>query len=548
MADLPGRPTGITAAPIPGADLAAPGGERIESYRPLSLLAILGFLIGLFYAVLVVLGGLAGFVLRYPRLVGLLTGGAVAIGLVVALVRQRRGAAQMAVHAGAALLVVLTILGLGSLMAFTSSNPWQWPASLWPVPLAGIVVSWIAASRIRASENTLSGAPLARWGLGLSLCFGILYSAYLLSNNVAVSNQASVCAEEFLDLIRQGDVPQAFLRTLPPRSRPAPGTDIRRILEVEHNVPRGITDGSGAYATFTRVNFVELIRLGGPEATWAQANVDTPEFDRGTYRVGLTYDVTSPFGRFSVRIATVGQEAADEAGGVRRKWHVDQNGTSLLRFAEITPERKRYDLAKHYANEVVRTWLTMVRAGNTSFAYLLTLPNAQRRPQSACAALEAPALAGAVGVGLAGGLGVDDELLRKFKTGREAFRTGKELLDVSEFWADPTRRDEMPSVRESILQDVRALLAGGPHRVREMAPLEAEIPFYQVTGGEMRFRIPVSMATGEGPKRLHYLEADVEVAGPAAAQPGPETFHIVKLRLIRGRTALDPRSGPRGGQ
>ncbi|MFO0927047.1 MAG: hypothetical protein U0736_08390 [Gemmataceae bacterium] len=537
MADTSGRPTGITAPPLP-ADLPPPAGERAESYRPLSLLAILGFVLGAAYAGLVVIGGVTGFALRYPRLLGLLAGGAALGGLVVALASRRRGT-ELLTHVAAAVLGVLTVIGLGSLVAYASGNPWLWPSSLWPVMLAGMGLSWLASSRIRASEGTLSGVGLARWGFWLSLTFGLIYGAYLLSNNLAVIGQASGCADEFLALIRKGDVPQAFLRTLPPRSRPAPGADLRRILEVEHNVPRGPTEGAGAYAMFTRANYVELIRMGGDAVTWTQTSVDAPEFDRGSYRVGLNYDVVTPFGRFALHVATLGQEAADEGGGVRRKWNVEQMQCSMSSFSEITPERKRYDLAKRYAADLAQAWLTLLRTGNTEFAYLLTLPHDQRGPQSACAALDAPALMGLTGVATAGGLGINDELRQAYRTGRQQFGAGT-LLDVSGFWADDTQREEM-------LKDVRTLLAGGRHRVQEASNLPVDVPYYREVGGQMRLFIPVRIGTGDGPKRLHYMEADVEVAGPATGRLSAEIFKIVKLHLTRGQTAMDPRSGQRPG-
>ena len=88
------------------------------------------------------------------------------------------------------------------------------------VLVAAIVICWIARVRIQAAEDTLSGTALARWGLVVGLFFGVIYSAYLASSDLAVSNQARLAAEHFLQRIEESDLAGAFLLTLKPSARP----------------------------------------------------------------------------------------------------------------------------------------------------------------------------------------------------------------------------------------------------------------------------------------------------------------------------------------
>lgn len=537
MADIPGRPAGASTVPQP-VGLPPEAGAGSEPYRPLSLLALMAFVLGAGYAGLVVLGGVAGFASRHSRLFGLLLLAAVLLGPLLAVLRRDRRSGRMLTGSLWAIGVLLTILGLGGLIAYSGSSPWQLPGTLWPMPLAAIVLAWLAGSRIRASEGTLSGTALARWGLGLSLFFGLNYAAYTLSNNLALVQQSSQATEEFLELIQKGDLQQAFLRTLPQRSRPSAGADVRRILEVEHNVARGPQD-AGPWATFTRTNYVRLIELGGAETTWTLTSNEPATFDRGSSHLTLLYDLVSPLGKFTLQVVTTGQETIDETGGLRRRWHIDLPGTQLVGFGETSAQRKVLDVAKRVAHDASRVWLESLRDGNVDYAYLKTLPTTQRHLQARGSLLDAPAVAVLTGVGSMGAFAAGREGQQAYAAGRKRFRTAA-LLDSGDFWADD-------SVRGPILREVRALFAGTPSLVRDASPLPIDVPRYRVEGNEIHLRIPARLMMADNTRPLYQAEAEIELVGPATGDRlVPEQFRVVKLHLIRGQTAVDPKAGPRG--
>src|SRR5205085_7460486 len=89
------------------------------------------------------------------------------------------------------------------------------------LPLTAAVLAWLARGRIRDSEGTLGGAALAAWGLGLSLFFGLTYVAYYAGAYVAVRQQAESFSRQWIELLAQDKLPQAFALTMPERDRPA---------------------------------------------------------------------------------------------------------------------------------------------------------------------------------------------------------------------------------------------------------------------------------------------------------------------------------------
>ncbi len=148
--------------------------------------------------------------------------------------------------------------------------------------------------RIQASENTLSGLELSRWGMRISLFFGLVYSVYLAANIVAVRWQARACADEFIAELKKGDQMQAFLRTLPPGSRPGNESNLRETIEIKYNTPAA-TSPNGAYSEFCRSDLVRTIILNGAEGTLEPGSVNW-EHTKEAYHVGMKYKVSGPTG------------------------------------------------------------------------------------------------------------------------------------------------------------------------------------------------------------------------------------------------------------
>ena len=274
MADLTQEPSSTAAA-----DREPPG--ESEGYRPLSLLALGGFLLSLLFAGSVLMGGIVAFAVRYPRwLVVAIVATAVG-GWLSALSRKRNMVGTVCL----ALAGLATLVGLGSLVAFSGTSPWLLPWPIWILVGVALAVCWLARSRIVASEGTLGGSALAGWGIGMTLFFALNYGAYSLSSTYAVRSQGRDTTDEFVELLKQGKTFEAFILTKPPRSRPS-GGDLRRIVEVESNAPT--PPAGGAYTAFTHHPTVRMLQMSGREATIEKLGVHEV-YERNGFQVNSAY-------------------------------------------------------------------------------------------------------------------------------------------------------------------------------------------------------------------------------------------------------------------
>jgi hypothetical protein len=532
MADAPERAAvapGPVVAPLP-ATL-----ESSEPYKPLSLLAIAGFALAVVYAAAVTVGGLAVLAGRHAVAFRLLLVLVPLGALLAALLRQARQPGQIASFVGLAVAGAAAVLGLGSLVVFSGSNPWLLPDVMWVVVVAAGVVSWLALGRIQASEGTLSGTSLARWGLGLSLFFGINYAAYLASNVLAFRSQARACADEFLDLLRQGDVNGAFIRTLETGSRPGPGVDPRPELEVKHNTSR--TPDGGMLSQFDHSDLVRLLRLGGPSTTFEPQAVSA-DLEGGTYRGTLHYKATTPHGNFEVTVTAVGK---DTAGSGRRQWHVVQNGTGIVRPLSWTDEGIHLNELARATREFARQWGQKWVKGQVEEAYLDTLPVVQRRAQAAAWECSTPAVLAAAGLApmtqWTQGPAAD-----AFRAGRKAFAETPPLVQGSDvFWADDR-------YRKAVIDQVRQLFAGPvsvpvDFRVSQTTHVPITRKVDDRIQQDITCRLTVQQPTGGTP---FGAEVEVVVEAPAKpVRPALDQLRVASVRLIRAQSASpSPEGGP----
>jgi hypothetical protein len=375
----PAPPQGQGPAPGPNLEWsAAPGGlpglpGAQEAYSPVSLLAVAGFALAVVYAVLVALGGLAAFAVRSPRPFILLV---VLAPLLGALGAHLRRSQRIAVVAGLALAGTLAGLGVASLLLFAGSSPWLLPEWTLVMPIGAALLSWMAQLRIRSSEGTLGGTLLARWGLGLSLVFGLYYAAYVAATTFAVRQQADTFARQWLGLLEQGEVQRAFLYTLPPANRPPEGAGQRSAIEIQHNTPRSAAE-PGMYSRFTQSELVRLLALGGEDTKVERKSADW-KYDRQTYEVDLRYQVSTPQGSFELALVVHGSQASDaRAGG--RQWFVFMPGTGMRSNVQPSPQGEALHAATLSAHGFARQWTQKVQQRELDKACRDTLPAAQRK-------------------------------------------------------------------------------------------------------------------------------------------------------------------------
>src|SRR5262249_39251048 len=155
----------------------------------------------------------------------------------------------------------------------------------------------LSLAQIRSSEGALAGRGLARWGLYLSLFFGGYYLLYLAGNQFAVSNQAQLVTDRFVEMIRTDDLPQAFRETIKPGGRPG-GGNLREEIEMGFNAPRGREPGE--FSTFCTAPIVQSIRLGNTAKEGIRRKSASSELTQTGYLATVRYDVQNDLGHYEL--------------------------------------------------------------------------------------------------------------------------------------------------------------------------------------------------------------------------------------------------------
>lgn len=538
MADTSERSSGSLATPRDPV-AAAPAGDalRDEPYRPLSLLAILGLSLAVVYSLLVLLGGLAPLMGRYPKLILSLLFAAPLLGAQVALLSRNRTTSRVLNYAGISLGGLVSILGLGGLIGFSGTNPWYVPNGMgWLLLAVAVLLCWFAQSRIQKSEGTLSGLSLARWGMGLSLFFGLMYSAYLASSTFAIRSQAKQCVEEFLQTMQKTDDPEslqkAYLLSLPQRSRPT--SDFRRAIEIEHNnVNDPRSRNMGMFSRFRFTPFALFLRQGPNRIVFDR--LSSTSFDRGEHKMSLIYRVDGPLGDYDIQVGTIGSDVTD-ATGTRRQWHVDLMNTAIIRAVNPNAEGKVFENSARTGFEIAGTWCNRLQSGQVGPAFLDTLPYKERIRQLGAAALTNPGLVAMAGLALPGAWGSTPDAKDDFIKGIKEFGQGA-ILDTSSYFC--TNED----MRKETVAEVKKILSGQIAPGSEFRLVEqAALPQFKPNGeaSEFSYLCRIFLRDPTGKKKSYFVEAEVVVVGPLSARKDINTaFRVAKLRLIRAQVAMD---------
>jgi hypothetical protein len=486
-----------TEAVQPTADIGAGGpilaGEAPESYRPLSLLALVGFVLALLYAV---------------------------------------------------------VVGVGAVASLFARGPWLLPAWLFLAPLAAFVLSWVARSSIRASENTRSGLALTTWGLGLSAAVGLSYGAYYTATFLAVRQQARAFADNWLRDLRKGDLEKAFWMTTAPAERPSEREMTRQNLEIQHNSPAdapGAPAGAavlrgGPYSAFGQFDYVRLLALAGDAAGVEFIGVRDWTFERGGYRVALDYQVTTPLARFPLIVTVHGSDGPRREGG--RQWWVvlgmtgrssEETGPAL----PLTEEGLSLVNLTGEAQQTADAWVKELLAGDSESALLVTRPGEERAGLQA--ARQRALLAGLV----TGAAPLPEPAAYAAALERRQFLLGG-LVRAEEgvFWADLAQRAE-------VLRAVQRLfdpLGGGDRPAPVLSLPPTSVPLVKRSGDRVEVRYDVRMVLPRDDLAAPpfiveaYLVLTADLIPESDRLKGP--WRVTALELQRGRSAPVRRAGP----
>jgi hypothetical protein len=444
------------------------------------------------------------------------------------------------------------VLVLG-LVAFFSRSPLVLNAWTLVFPVLAGVLAVLARLAINRSEGTRTGAALAKWGGRLSLVFGLVYLAYYLGAYLAVSIQADNFTRAWFDKVREGKINAAFLDTVEPLVRLTDNPDDNGRMLVRYGQPS--EDGrKPALVTFQENELVRLLRQGGPDLQVKSEGVKNWEYKNGGYELRQTYRLTTPEGKFEVRLPVRSQESKDFDG---RRWSilwkeagVDQGSAELTELGQAVQQWTH--LARGYAAD----WLNKRKKGQGAVAYLETRAPQERAAlegQYAARLLLAGLAAGALDAGAPGAaLGrfapwLDPELGRLlFLPGYRDFARGGFLSD-QHFLAPQ-------DVRAAILQRVKELFLDSATLTIEV-PKEVPPPTFPqlpCENGRLRVLQEVEVlvlkpgAHQQQVPRPKYrldgallLESD---AGPITATRVP-TWRVVGFELLRGVAPPDQDKG-----
>ncbi|HEV3235601.1 MAG TPA: hypothetical protein VGZ25_01350 [Gemmataceae bacterium] len=301
-------------------------GERGDSpdtgrvYKPLSLLAIVGFCLALPYALFISAGALIALYVGSPYLLG----------------------------------------GLTAIL-----------------PIAAAVLCGIALVRINRSEGTLGGARLAIWGLRLSLLFGLGYWAYFIATFFAIRQQADEFSQKWLQKIANGQLDSAFLliidpKNKPPKENPAYPNDpaIRDQIEKRFNSGGG-ADPRGMYSRFPEQDIVRFMRLMSKDIKVEFLGSSQLEYKDG-YTVGLRYRLVGKEGSVNIKVTVQGVEG-DEDSPSGRRWFVRLEQSGIDGKPELNFDGQRKMAICMASKQFLQEWLKYLAEGHYDRAYLDTL-------------------------------------------------------------------------------------------------------------------------------------------------------------------------------
>lgn len=278
------------------------------------------------------------------------------------------------------------VIGVTILVAFLSGKPLL--LSLWSLgpPLAAVGLCGVAWLSIRSSEGTLAGAALVRWGVLLVLFVGLGYWAYYFAVYFAVRQQSRNFAETFLKTLQEGNIKQATYYVVPPlRRRSLRENDPELHFRVDELLANQFPGPDYPRSAYLNIQQNRMVRLLGQskDFTYEFKGVRAWTFINGGYEVLLDYLLTTPEGTFEGQLAVTGREAPhNEYPG--RQWfiEIEANKTQILEGGElsrVTDKGRELARVQLEAALFTRQIREPFERGDRLPIFLMTLPEAERK-------------------------------------------------------------------------------------------------------------------------------------------------------------------------
>ena len=261
---------------------------------------------------------------------------------------------------------------VSTLVALVQGLPVFLPsAALW-LAVAAASVCFLAQMRIRNAEGTLAGMALARWGLWLSVLVGVTYFVYIWVTGLALAKQA----DDFLRVKSSDDTGffprlesaaknrtelyQAFLLSLPVTSRGGSKAANEDAMLAQYDQP-GKDGESGNISKFSKHPLV-LAVMQDPDTVHIEAlGVVDWKYEGNCYHVVRNYRFTTA--EFVIETAVPVQSTEGTGEGEQRKWFVNIMRIPSLKSITPTPLGKQLSALRAYSKLFLQKWQTDVGAG-----------------------------------------------------------------------------------------------------------------------------------------------------------------------------------------
>lgn len=214
------------------------------------------------------------------------------------------------------------LVGITSGVGLIQGAPFFLPEWLLGLPVAAIVLCFVAQQRIRNSEATLAGMKPARWGLWIALLTALGYFAFSFFTGLAITQQADSFLRVqgpdsgFFPRLQEGNdrpeqIDQAFMLTLKVSERPTSVKDLPKVFD------RPSKEGPvGPLSRFRNHFLIRTIARNGPDAHIAALGGQQWSYENHGYKVQRHYRVTTAEAVFDLRPVT----QSVEIPGSQRKW------------------------------------------------------------------------------------------------------------------------------------------------------------------------------------------------------------------------------------
>lgn len=449
--------------------------------------------------------------------------------------------------AGFVIAVVFTVLIIiFGLLALVSGTPLALGLWVMGFPISAAILSLLGRQQIRQSEGTRTGMGMASWGWWLSLIFGLGYLAFHGGTYLAVWWQAEEQGKKFFAQLQEGKIIEAFNDHLVSPTQRLMTPDVRKMM-LRYGMP-GEKGQKGPLVQFQEHDIVRIVHQGGPDAVIQPLGVSEWDYVQNGYTVKETYRVTTNEGVFDILLTL--RSATNENTGAR-DWAVIWNEQAARIVEEhLTDQGKALRQWRGMARSFANSWLMKrgrgwVNKGLPS-AYLDTVePQERDRLNERTKALRAIGTVSVppVGSGLAPQLlglmaaGHDSSMGdQMYLPGFEKFLDGGVFVD-DKFEAPDKMKDEiLKLVKRDFHDPVRMPMRTGKGDARPL-------PFSK-DARQLRFVVEVNMAIftdgtpGVTPPKYQADGSLVIETDPGPLDPNrPPRMHVVQLNLLRGDEA-----------